>query len=351
MSFSFLTPRGYESFSYNWTENLTLDDSKPLSLLNHLGGSPVLAFVGRTKYKPEEYDLLVKWLRKGYDYFEEFGLPQAPPEEQEKFRQAAALAIPLLKRVSEATRNDLIPALADGQAAFVLDADIASRQWHRDMPAFEKPLPMAEIALVFGVSDAERLKRAFQEYKAVAQEVVDTIRQINPEAIPAGYRVPDPQSRESSDGQVYWYAIPAEAGLDPQVQPAAGLSKTVAVISTSAKQAERVLATSRLQAHSDVIAARKTAGSAVHFDFAGLIDAVEPWTEAALLHFFSQRGPGIDTEESLKKAASLPQFKEIAEQIRTGASILKCYRGTTSVTYLDGGATVTHGESVFEDVR
>ena len=54
---------------------------------------------------------------------------------------------------------------------------------------------------------------------------------------------------------------------------------------------------------------------------------------------------------SIKTAPPGPKAKAIIEQIGTGAEILKCYRGTTSVTYLEDGATVTHRESVFEDVK
>jgi hypothetical protein len=40
VSFSFLASGGVESFHYNWTENRWLDGSKPLALLEHVGGRP-----------------------------------------------------------------------------------------------------------------------------------------------------------------------------------------------------------------------------------------------------------------------------------------------------------------------
>jgi hypothetical protein len=341
-SFSFLTPRGYESYSYNWTQNRTLDDSKRLTLLDHLGGSPVLAAVSRSKYSPQEYDMLVKWLAKGYGYFEEVGLAHMPAEEREKFEQVAKIAIPLLKRVNAATRDDLIPGLADGQAGIVVDADITSVRWHSGLPSLGQPLPMAEVALVFGVSDAERVKKAFREYKAVAQAAIDKVRELNPDAIPEGYQIPPPQVRDAGEGQVYWYSVPKSSDfhVDPQLQPAVGLSKTVAVASTSIKQVERMLTATPLATKSNVIASRKTAGSAFHFDFPGVVDAVRPWIELAVAHHASEN------EDEDK-----PDAKFIIEQIRAGAEILKCYHGTTSVTYLEGGATVTHRESIFEDLK
>jgi len=341
MSYSYLTPRGYETYKYDWTQNLTLDASKPLTLLDHVGGSPLFAIVGRAQHRPQDYDLVVKWIKKGYGYFETVGLPRMPPEEQEKFRQVAELAIPLIKRIDAATRDDLIPALADGQAGLVIDADITSMRWHRELPALGKPLPMAELALVFGVSDAERLKKAGREYLAVVRDAVAKVREVNPDAhIPADYHVPSPQVRETSEGQVYWYQIPAEAGADPQLQPAVGVSKSVAVLSTSIKQVERMLAATPLATKSTVLAERKTAGAALHFDFAGTIDALRPWVELAIAHYDSEN-------ENENK----PDAKFIIEQVRAGTEILKCYRGTTSVSYLQDGATVTHRESVFEDLK
>ncbi len=342
-SFSFLTPRGYESYAYNWAQDPSLDDSQRLTLLDHLGGSPLLAAVSRSKYSPEQYDMLVKWLVKGYGYFEQFGLAQMPVEERAKFEYVAKIALPLLKRIDAATRDDLIPGLADGQAGIVVDADITSARWHSGMPSLGQPLPMAEVALVFGVSDAQRVKKAFGEYKAVAQAALEKVSELNPGAIPQGYQIPPPQIREAGEGQVYWYPVPKSSDfqVDPQLQPAVGLSSNVAVVSTSIKQVERLLAATPLATASDVITARKTAGSALHFDFPGLIDALRPWAELAVAQHASER----DHDDTNQHA------KFVIEQIRAGAEILKCYRGTTSVTYLEDGVTVTHRESIFEDLK
>ena len=46
-SFAYTTDRGQESYSYDWSENLGSDGSKPLALLKHVGGHPILAVVGR----------------------------------------------------------------------------------------------------------------------------------------------------------------------------------------------------------------------------------------------------------------------------------------------------------------
>ena len=49
LSFSYLSERGYEGYDYQYGEFPYLDSSKPLTLLNHVGGDPILAVVGRSK--------------------------------------------------------------------------------------------------------------------------------------------------------------------------------------------------------------------------------------------------------------------------------------------------------------
>ena len=68
---------------------------------------------------------------------------------------------PLLGRLDKATRNLLIPALADGQTGLVIDAKLTSQQFIKALPPTEQSLTMLEPAIVVGVSDAAKLKQAF----------------------------------------------------------------------------------------------------------------------------------------------------------------------------------------------
>src|SRR5207244_11411929 len=108
-----------------------------------------------------------------------YGVPQLPPKEQARFAKFVAEVKPLVARLDKATREGLIPALADGQAALVLDARLTSRQFIKNLPATEQPLPMIEPAVVIGVSDAAKLKEAFTEYYAVADDFVEVLKHIH----------------------------------------------------------------------------------------------------------------------------------------------------------------------------
>src|SRR5690606_28652078 len=105
------TETGFESFSYNWAENTRLDGSLPLELTNHLGGSPIIAVVGRGVHDPKAYSLLAKWVSKGIEYFEGYGLAEMEPEDRAEAEKALELVKPLLARIDATTRDQLIPAL------------------------------------------------------------------------------------------------------------------------------------------------------------------------------------------------------------------------------------------------
>jgi hypothetical protein len=69
MGFAFLTDHGIESYEHAWGEHGNLDGSKPLAILNHVGGDPLFGVVGRGKVSVEDYDRVAKWVKVGYGYF------------------------------------------------------------------------------------------------------------------------------------------------------------------------------------------------------------------------------------------------------------------------------------------
>ena len=103
-----------------------------------------------------------------------------PADDRERYQKAVELFSPLAKRWDKANRV-LIQSLADGQVGFVLDAKFQSRQFHRDLPATDRPMPMIEPAVVVGVSDAKRLREAMSEYRAIFNDAVEAARKVAPD--------------------------------------------------------------------------------------------------------------------------------------------------------------------------
>jgi hypothetical protein len=351
LSFSFLTPRGVEGYSYDWTQNLYLDASKPLELLNHAGGSPLLAAVSRSKYSPQQYESLRKWVQKAFGYFEEIALPRFNGHERDEYTKFKEFALPLVQRLDKATGTMLLPALADGQVGLVLDAKLKSKSWFREMPQGDQELPMLEAAIVFGVSDAELLKKACDEYRAVADIVFNKAKEMHPGEIPADFKLPSAESREVKPGTLYWYKIPAdEMGIDAQLLPNAGLSKNVAVLSLEPAHTEQLLTSTPLVVTADgpLSDRSRPLASAASFNWAGTIDAAGPWIDFAVRQFAPRSGGAGQIAEA---ANDDPSTRMILDQVHTFLEILKVLRTTESATYQDGAAMVTHSLTVFHDVE
>jgi hypothetical protein len=345
MSFAFMTPTGFEGYSYNWAENSSLDVSKPLTLANHLGGSPVMAIAARSKPNPEALDLLIKWGQVAFSYLDEYAVPQMNADEREKFNQVMQIANPLLMRADKATRELLLPATEDGQIGFVIDSKASSKQWHKDMPVSAHALPMAELALVIGVNDAAKFKEAFREYRAIADDLVEQIRTLDPKAIPADFRIPNPEKKATGASELFTYHLPQEAGLDKQIALTGGIAGDVAVASTSPALAERVLSNAPLKSNGLLMSsAAEPAGVIAYFNWPALVDAAAPWIEFAISENIAKTSGGDE-----KSAAIQAEF--ILGQVRQGLEILKCWRSTESATTVENGVTVTHSVTTFEDVK
>ena len=333
VSISFLTDTGYESIAYDWTKNLGLDGSKVLTVLNHAGGTPLLVAAGRVNLDPKEYAKLVKWIKVAHQHFEEIVLPQLGVKNV--YDPVFKLVQPSLVRLDKATGEMLLPALADGQLAFILDAKLKSKQWHRRLPPADNALPLLEPALVTGVKDADLLRKAFEEYRQTINHLLGTVGRLVP-GLPE-ISVPPAQTKKVKGGTLYFYPIPEAAELDSQICPAAGLSKHVATLALSLDHAGRLLAAKPLQSGSPLLAdSKKPLASATHVNVEGLIRTLSPWVDYALENAgLAQQGEGAEN---------------VLAQTRIAMEILTVFRSYTSISYLENGALVIRSQSVIRDL-
>jgi hypothetical protein len=338
LSFTFLTATGYESFAYDWSRHDDDDASQPLTILNHIGGNPILAAVGRNKSDPEGYREFVAAMKTVGEFIDEWIGSQPDDKKQEFTRWNKALR-PLLARLDKVTGTMLIPALADGQGALVLDAKWASKQWHQALPVADPALPMLELGIVVGVSDAPLLEKAVAGYGSVIEDAVAKIGELVPDSGVPAFKFPKPQTRTTAQGKVFTWPVPEELGLDAQFAPTAGLASKVAVVTLSARHAERLLKSTPIASESKLLtkSAAKPLAGAVHFNWPGLVDLAAPWVEF-----------GANAVARDKLGAEVPA--DIMRQVHTVMEVLKCYRGSGSIRYLENGAMVTHGESIYRDL-
>lgn len=339
MAFSFLTSSGIESYSYDWSEHPSSDGSKPLTLVHHLGGNPLLAAVGRTKYQPENYQRLVKWIKIANSYVDDFAVPLLNDDQKRMYEQFTKLAYPLLKRIDKATGDMLLPSLADGQSAFVLDAKWTSKQWFPELTT-DKPMPMLELAIIMGVSDADLFKKACAEYRAVINDAFAVVSNAFGGLFPE-LKIPLPEAKKVKGGTVYYYEIPPFPGVDRRILPNIGLSDHVMVFSLSQEHSERVLAKTPLKSEALKAELDKPLTGIIYFDWAGTLDALTPWLEFAATRIAQEKLGGKD-----KKG-----IDEIVSQLREVLEILKVFHSVTCVIYVEDKATVMRSAAIFRDLK
>jgi len=353
VSFSFRTDRGFEGYSYNYGQHRGVDGSKPLTLLSHVGGAPIAAVVGRSKSDPQSYRTAVKWLKVFYGHLDEIITERLPEEPKEKYEKVAKTFLPLLRRLDQITDKELLPALADGQSALVLDARWTSRRWFRNMAQADKPMPMLEVGLVLGVSDADQLRKALEEYRTTINEIIAKVRDQVPGRDLPDIKIPEPQSEMGKAGTLYFYPIPRAWGLDRRFVPTGGLSSSVAALSLSKAHSERLLEKTPLDVDSGPLGdQQRPLVGAGYFNWPALIDAVTPWVEMAVRRGGSEEETAAVPDGEEDRGAADPKGRKgVLEQVHTVLQVLKTFRGYTSATTVEEGHLVTHQEWVFKDLK
>jgi hypothetical protein len=338
LSFSFLSERGTEGYGYQYGTGSTLDASRPLTLLDHAGGSPIFFGALRLKHDAKEGEKVDEArFKELLGHVEAAVLSKLDDEQKKKYEKVKKDVLPLLARLYKITAEDFWPSL-DGQVGLVVDANWKSKQWHKEMPEFPEALPMLEVGIVVGVADADKLAKAVREYRALFNDAAKAARKLNDGEMPQ-VEWPEPKVEESGGFTFASHALPEAAGLDTRVAPTGGLSKRVAVLTLSRGHAERLLKATPMKFDGGPLAdTTKPLASASVFNWPALVDAVGAWVEAGV------------------RVANVPNTPpgpegDVLKQVRTVLEVLKVYKGTTSATYLENGVMVTHSESVVRDLK
>jgi hypothetical protein len=334
LGFSFLSERGIESYAYQWGDHRDINATKPLGLLEHVGGSPMFGIVGRGRTGMEEYDLLVKWVKVGYGYFVDFGLPALSEKERKEAETFFKTAIPLAVRLDKNNRENLFPALAEGQVGFVVDNQLMSKQMHKEMPASKQPLPWPEPALLVGVSKPDLLEKGFVEYRLIGNELLEAIRKIDGCDMPDWVKIPEPTVTETSEGKIFTFKTPADWGLDKQFELNFGLSKNAGVFSTNLAHTKRLLAETPLKIGGLLTKPEEIRGAAAWLLLPKLLKSGSPWAD----YFIEQN-------------TAKEEQKKVGTQTHSILEILECIRLITAECRVENGVLESHSLLEIRDVK
>src|SRR5262249_32120832 len=148
-------------------------------------------------------------------------------------------------------------------------------------------------AVALGVSDAALLRKALGQYRSLFNELTMKLHEVVPNFPDS--QIPEPERQNGKDGTLYFYALPAEWGIDRQIVPTAGISDRVAVLTISQKHAERLLANVPLKLDGGPLAdLTKPRAIATYLNWAGFVQTLTPWVEYGL------RAAGVDPSEKVE---------------------------------------------------
>jgi hypothetical protein len=350
LGYSFLTDQGYEGYAWDWTRNGVLDGSKRLDLLGHTGGSPLLSIVSRTKTPPDQFDDFVSWGSMAWSFIRKHLLVKADEDDRERFEQASEQLVPLAERLVATLRTKILPAVADGQAAFVVDGKEKAKRLQDSIPASAEPLPIVAPAFAVKLDDPKLFRDGLSDLFALADDLVEEIRTLNPESVPEGYRIPDPSKSKVDGGALWTFAIP-QAGLDDQIEPTIGIGENVAVFSLLPKQASRMLVRTTQTTGSELSRFEEPLAAAAAADVAGFVDLLEPWVEyIARVGVLQQRNGFVDSDATIGPDGDDDRIRDILRHSAVVLDALRCIRVTVGEASTRSDATVTHWRNVIRDL-
>jgi hypothetical protein len=337
LSFSFLSERGYEGYDYNFNKHPDWADLD-CRLLKNFGSDPILAFAFGFKCDGSIYTSTIAFLKMAYGHFESVALENAGANEKDMYDTIKKAVFPALEKIDNVIVKQIVPALGTKSGVgVVLDAKWKSAQWSQEFPKMEKAMPMLELGLLLGISDADKLTSAMKAFRGSINDLVDAISANVPNGeILGAAKIPEPKTEKVKGGSLVFYPLPEEAKLDPQVQPVTGIGSTASVVALSKKHAERLMTPTELTYKSGPLSRKGNLIGGGILNFVTLVDAATPWIE-----FGVKEAAGLDKKEADK----------VLTQVKTGLNVLKCFKGFSSAVYVEGGIVVRHSEIVVKDLE
>ncbi|MBN2296355.1 MAG: hypothetical protein JXM70_28260 [Pirellulales bacterium] len=305
-----MSERGMESYCFDRSQHPWLKGYKPLGLLEHVGGRPLLMKSFRATFTVAQYDMATKWLARSYDLFEDRVLWNIDPAWRKSCRLTVALLRPILRQIDRVNRQVLIPTLQDGQIMFLIN---------EDGPAF-----------VTDTTAAERLQEVFTEYWTVYSDVVDALEDTR-----RGQR-PDFNAAKPTISP-----CPLPEWMRLYENSAVGRTGRVVIVATSPTAVKRLLEPAPPTLGGLSTKPKHHRATVCFIDTAALASRVEPGVKQTVGRLAQQAYNGQNSAEVQK---------QIDLHVDT---LFECVRVLHSVAcerYVEKGAVVTHKMWELRDV-
>jgi flavodoxin len=314
IGYAYLTNIGYEIYSHDRTQHPSYDKIN-FKMHEHWGGNPIFATSFGCFVDGETYKSFVTFAKKGFNLSQEFLSDYVDAETLAEIKKTIAQLTPTLEKLDKSIANTLIPAMKQSGLGIVVDGKWKSKSWINFAPPSDKEMPMLELGLLIGVSDAKKFDQGCTEVREILNELLEKLSDVPNAGIPAGLAVPAPTKGEG----LYWWEIPTSP-LDEQVVPTVGTGKAASVLTFSKKHAARLIKPTPLTFRTKELAFSGPVLGACVLDWVGFVELVAPWIEQGVAQ--TARELEIDAKIS----------KRWMREAQLGLDIAKCFKGATCTT-------------------
>lgn len=334
LTFAFFFNGGIAGYQYHHHTDPIRVQAQPLKSLQHIGETPALF---RASADWDDDGTLDKWLsriqeraKQAMNLAAESG--GASPTSEMNPAIAAGLTELFL-----ATKDDLLPSVGK-EAAFVLDFDQRSRQWHPIVPPSADALPFPAPALVYELTSAERHRRAWRRYFDTINPLFMSFGPLM--GLPPGQGLPD-ATESTIPGGVYLQVPGVQLlGADPQFSPGLALTSDWAVYTLFQGQATNFVQANSPSFPPPLNDLNRPLIAAGHIDLLQFADAAQAWVKDAMPMVRqinrNQGPPDLDA-----KSSNTPYMEETAELVAIAIDLLRQVPSYTHATYVQDNSVVT----------
>lgn len=334
VSWSNATDGGSEGYMYDWTENTSFENAAPLSITDHAGEMP-LALIGlKQKHIPEADEMLAYVLDKAPGHIKKFvSLVEDDEEERERVVKILDSAWPIVQDAFDILKDEIGPALSDNESLISVAGGWSTSTLGPDLPPPSKALPLPEISLACKLSDRDQFVAGCEHLYELFDRVVEMVRANDPDAIPADYTVPRPQSEEIEGGTRFFYTelsenVPLD-GFAPQLI----IGDEVIVLGYSDRQVRDMLTSRELQTRPAWMTPESPTAVVSYIDFAGMFASARPWIEFGL----STTGQPL-SEPLSPQPGPIPTGNDV---LQIWDCLVSAGKAASTLTVSDDGPTVT----------
>jgi hypothetical protein len=334
LAWSRAIPGGMEGWSYDWNQNTLLANGAPLQILNHAGTRPLMLVGLKQAAFSVPGEICDYFLERIPEHVRRFiATAEQEPEERELALQVFERTWPLLVESLDIYRKQIGPALDQRESAFVAAAGWSTRSLGSSIPPAEEALTLPELAVACRVTDRQQFIDGCAELYGVFDRLVEVVRDLYPDEIPADYVVPRPIEESVGGATVYSYAELTEVAELDGFKPQVSVADQVLVIGYSDRQVRDMVESKPLSTRPAWLADDSPAAVVTFVDYAGIFAAARPW----ILYGLSFTGMPLD-EPFTQAPVPVPSANDLL-QIWDCFSSAGIAAGTTRVD--DKGPTVS----------